>query len=113
MSRHDRRDRTSQRGTSTLELVGIAPIVLATAMVMLYAGFALYGITATQTAARQAARAASLGDSPFAAADAAMPGWLGHDVDLFHGGTGVRVTADLPDLLPGTDLLVSREAVMP
>jgi hypothetical protein len=110
MSRRDSRD---QRGSSTLELVGIAPLVLLTLLVLLYCAFAFYGITATQTAARQAARAASLGESPYAAADAAMPGWLPHDVEVFHGGTGVRITSNLPDLLPGTDLLVSREAVMP
>lgn len=105
--------RRDQRGTSTLEVAGLAPMILFFTLVLLYAGFALYGITATQTAARQAARAASLGADPSAAAAAAMPGWLSHSVSTFHGGTGVRVTADLPDLLPGTDLLVARDAVMP
>ncbi|CAN5315505.1 hypothetical protein BH18ACT9_BH18ACT9_01150 [soil metagenome] len=106
-------NRRDQRGTSTLEVAGLAPLILFLTLVLLYCAFAFYGITATQTAARQGARAASLGEDPGNAASAAMPGWLPHSVSTFHGGTGVRVTANLPDLLPGTDLLVSRDAVMP
>lgn len=105
--------RRDQRGTSTLEVAGIAPLVLFITLVLLYSGFAFYGITATQTAARQGARAASLGEDPGAAVSAAMPGWLPHTTSTFHDGTGVRVTSNLPDLLPGTDLLVTRDAVMP
>jgi TadE-like protein len=112
MSRPER----TERGTSTLEVAGLAPLVLMITLALLYAGFALYGITATQTAARQAARAASLGEDPFAAADAALPGWLAPEVSSFptgSSGTTVRVRTDLPDFLPGTDLRVTREAVMP
>ncbi|MGN6574301.1 MAG: TadE/TadG family type IV pilus assembly protein [Nocardioides sp.] len=111
MSRPDR----TERGTSTLEVAGLAPLVLTITLALLYAGFALYGITATQTAARQAARAASLGDDPYAAADAALPGWLDPEVSSFPTGSGttVRVRTDLPDFIPGTDLHVTREAVMP
>lgn len=107
--------RRDDRGTSTLEVAGLAPVVLLVALALLYAGLGLYGITATQTAARQAARAASLGDDPAAAARAALPGWLPPDVTAFPtaDGTTVRVRTDLPDLLPGTDLAVTREAVMP
>lgn len=112
------RDRVAgERGTSTMEVAGIAPLVIAIILLLVYAAFALYGVTATQTAARQAARAASLGDDPAAAADAAMPGWLTHRVETEAAGSGegtlVRVTADLPDVVPGTDLQVSRQAVMP
>ena len=113
MSRPDRR---GERGTATLEVVGIAPALLLVTLVILYAGFALYGITATQTAARQAARAASLGQDPYAAADAALPGWLAPTVSSFPTGahgTTVRVRTALPDFLPGEYLVVTREAVMP
>lgn len=107
--------RPDERGTSTLEVAGLAPVVLLVAMALLYAGLALYGVTATQTAARQGARAASLGDDPAAAARAAVPGWLTPEVTSFPtaDGTTVRVRTDLPDFLPGTDLAVTREAVMP
>jgi hypothetical protein len=116
MSRPDLTGRRDERGTSTLEVAGLAPLVLMITLAVLYAGFALYGITATQTAARQAARAASLDEDPYAAADAALPGWLEPDVSTYPvagSGVGVRVRTDLPDFLPGTDLVVSREAVMP
>jgi hypothetical protein len=116
MSRPDRSPARDERGTSTLEVAGVAPVVLFVTLALLYAGFALYGITATQTAARQAARAASLGDDPAAAADAALPGWLEPDVSTYgvgSSGSGVRVRTNLPDFIPGTDLAVTREAVMP
>jgi Flp pilus assembly protein TadG len=116
MSRPDPRAARDERGTSTLEVAGLAPLVLMITLALLYAGFALYGITATQTAARQAARAASLDQDPYTAADAALPGWLEPQVSTFAvagSGTGVRVRTDLPDFLPGTDLVVTREAVMP
>ena len=108
--------RRRETGTSTLEVAGIAPLLLLVTIGLLYAGFALYGITATQTAARHAARAASLGQDPAAAADAALPGWLEPDVSTYpagDSGTGVRVRTNLPDPLPGRDLVVTREAVMP
>ena len=116
MNRPEARSRRGESGTSTLEVAGLAPLVLMITLALLYAGFALYGITATQTAARQAARAASLGEDPYTAADAALPGWLEPDVSTYPAsgdGTGVRVRTDLPDFLPGTDLVVTREAVMP
>lgn len=110
-------NRRDQRGTSTLEVVGLAPIVLLITLLLLYGGLALYGITATQTAARQAARAASLGDSPYGAADAALPEFLEpadvHVQPLGDGGTRISVTTDLPGMLPGTDLLVTRSVAMP
>lgn len=104
---------TSERGTSTLEVAGLAPLVLLVAFVLVNAGFALYGVSAAQTAARQAARAHSLGQDPHAAARAALPGWLGSEVTTFEPGHGVSVRVDLPDVVPGADLAVTREAVMP
>lgn len=110
-------NRRDQRGTAALEVIGLAPLVLLLTLVLLYSGLALYGITATQTAARQAARAESLGENPYGAAGAALPGWLQPvSVDpqpVGDGGTRISVTTDLPDLLPGTDLLVTRSAAMP
>jgi hypothetical protein len=103
----------SERGTSTLEVAGLAPLVLIVAFVLVNAGFVLYGVSAAQTAARQAARAYSLGQDPHTAARGALPGWLGSDVTTFAPGHGVRVRVDLPDLVPGTNLSVTREAVMP
>lgn len=116
MSPDLRRRRTpgrSQRGTATLEVAGLAPVILVVAFALIHGALALYGVSAAQTAARQAARAASLGDDPAAAAAAALPGWLDPTVSTFGPGHGVAVRVDLPDLVPGTDLAVTRDAVLP
>lgn len=107
------RCRHDERGTSALEVAALAPIVALVAMALVQAAFAAYGITATQTAAREGARAASLDRSVTAAVDDALPSWLPATVEQFGPGKGVRVRVDLPDLVPGTNLIVTREAVMP
>ncbi len=103
----------SERGTSALEVAGIAPLIALVAMALIQAAFAAYGISATQTAARQGARADSLGQDPAAAVRAALPSWLPATVQTFGPGHGVRARVNLPDLIPGSDLIVTREAVMP
>ena len=89
MSRSERAARRrDERGTSALEVAGIAPVLLVVTLVMLYLAFALYGISATQTAARQAARAQSLGEDPVGAADRALPEWLEPTVSVAADGRG-------------------------
>ena len=105
--------KTSENGTSALEVAGIAPLIALVAFSLVQAAFAAYGITATQTAARQGARAYSLDQSPGVAVDKALPDWLPATTQTFSPGHGVRVHVNLPDFLPGTDLIVTREAVMP
>lgn len=105
--------RRGEDGTSALEVVGVAPLVLVAILALLYVAFAVHGITAAQTAARQAARAYSLGQDPAAAAEAALPGWFAAEVSTFGPGYGVRVRLDLPDVVPGRELSVTRQAVMP
>jgi Flp pilus assembly pilin Flp len=107
---HARRD---ERGTTAMEVAGIAPLVALICLVLVQAAFAAYGITAAQTAARQGARAASLGQDPTSAVENALPSWLPATVEEFGPGNGVRAKVDLPDIVPGTDLVVTREAVMP
>ena len=101
------------RGSSTLELAGLLPLVLVVLVALIHGGLAVYGTGAVSTAARQGARAASLGESPYAAVDAALPGWLPATVTLYGPGHGVRVRGNLPDVIPGFDLAVSRSAEMP
>lgn len=102
-----------ERGTSTLEVVGLLPVVAVALVALMQAAIAAYAITATQTAARQGARAESQGDSASAAVRAALPDWLPASISTFGPGHGVRVTVDLPDVVPGTNLNVTRDAVMP
>ena len=108
-----RKSRKSEKGTSALEVAGIAPLIALVALSLVQAAFAAYGITATQTAARQGARAYSLNESPSVAVDNALPGWLPATTQTFSPGHGVRVQVNLPDFIPGSDLIVTREAVMP
>lgn len=102
-----------ESGSSALEVAAMAPIVALIAMALVQAAFAAYGITATQTAAREGARAASLNRDVDVAVGNALPSWLPATVETFGPGHGVRVHVDLPDLVPGTNLIVTREAVLP
>jgi len=102
-----------ERGTSTLEVVGMAPLVVLLLLILVQAAMALYGITTAQTAARQGARAYSQGNDPYSVVRESVPGWMSVDVQTFGPGHGVKATLDLPDLLPGYNLKVSRETVMP
>jgi len=108
-----RRSTTPEDGTSTLEVAGMAPLVVLVAFSLIQAAFAAYGITAAQTAARQGARSYSLNQPAEAAVDNALPSWLPATVETFGPGHGVKVHVNLPDFVPGSDLIVTRQAVMP
>ena len=56
--------RSRERGTATLEVVGMIPLVILLVFVLVQTAIALYGITTAQTAARQGARAYSQGSDP-------------------------------------------------
>lgn len=108
----------TERGTSTLEVVGLVPIVLLVVMLLVQASLALYAVTTGQTAVRQAARAASLGEgTPVQVINSSVPSWLqvsASDVELVPGpGHHVRARFDIPDVVPGFDLAFTRESVMP
>ncbi|MDX6277922.1 MAG: hypothetical protein QOJ72_2050 [Nocardioidaceae bacterium] len=107
MRRHD------ESGTSTLEVAGMAPLVVLVILILVQAAMALYGITTAQTAARQGARAYSQGNDPYAIVRKSVPSWMGVDVQTYGPGHGVKATVDLPDILPGYNLKVTRETVMP
>ncbi len=109
----NRRRQHRESGSSALEVAALAPIIALVAMALVQAAFAAYGITATQTAAREGARASSLNRDVGTAVDNALPSWLPATVETFGPGHGVRVHVDLPDLIPGTNLIVTREAVLP
>lgn len=106
-------DNDKESGTTALELVGIVPLVGIVLGALIQASLAAYGISATQTAAREGARAYSLGQDPTSAVSNALPSWLPAKVTIFGPDHGVRAAVDLPDLIPGADLIVTRKAVMP
>ncbi len=111
-----RRVTRNERGTSTLEVAGMAPLVALLIVILIHAAVALYCVTTAQTAARQAARAYSQGSDPFSVVQRSIPGWITlspGDVQTFGPGHGVRVKLDVPDIIPYFNLEVERKAVMP
>lgn len=110
-----RRHGRDERGTSTLEVVGVVPLVVVVIMLLAQVALSLYAVTTAQTAVRQAARAESQGSgSASSVIDDSVPGWLGvSDVQVFGPGHGVRARFDVPDLVPVFDLSFTRESVMP
>ncbi|MFD1859871.1 TadE family protein [Aeromicrobium camelliae] len=101
------------RGTTALEMTALVPLAVLVLFVFIQGAFALYGVTATQTAARQGARAYSLDQNASAAVDSALPSWMRHRVETYGPGHGVRVQADIPVIIPGMSFTIERKAVMP
>lgn len=102
-----------ERGTSTLEVVGVLPVIAVALLALIQGGVAAYAVSATQNAARNAARESARSNDAQRAAERSMPGWL--DADVLPGDpAGVaRVEVDVPDVLPGVDLVVRRRAQFP
>ncbi len=103
-----------QRGSASLELVGLLPIVVLVCMLLLQGAAALFATQAASDAVRQAARADSLGGDPRAAAEAALPGGLRVEaLSSFGPGHGARLSVRVPRLSPIPQIIVTREAVLP
>ncbi|MGK5631495.1 TadE/TadG family type IV pilus assembly protein [Streptomyces sp. URMC 123] len=111
------------RGQVAIEFLGFLPILLVVALATVQLGIAAYGAQQAGTAARAAARAASLDDradapapTPQAAAEAATSDWLDVAVASSGGAGEVRATATvtIPSVIPGIpDMTATRSATMP
>lgn len=121
MSPRVRRPR-DDRGTTTLEVAGMAPLVLLIMLLILQGVVALYAVSTAQTAVRQAAREFSQsGDANTGPArtvlEESVPGWMrirSQQIDFTAAGDRrVRATFDIPDVVPFYDVTITREAVMP
>lgn len=100
-------------GTAAIEVVGFMPVVAVVVLVVLQLVFATATINAANQAARDGARAQSLGRSVTAAVDRSLPSAFdGHTVTV--DGTG-RVTVEVPMPRVGIfpEYAVTRTAVMP
>lgn len=108
--------RRQERGAAALETVGLMPILILSALIVLQIGVAGWTVSATGQAARDAARAASLGQDAGSAAKASLPGSLtAASVAVSRPTDGRRVTVavEVPSFV-GFDLgEVSRTAEMP
>ncbi|MEU8822503.1 TadE family protein [Streptomyces sp. NPDC048636] len=112
----------SDRGSASIEFLGFLPVLLIVALAAVQLGLAAYTVQQAGTAARAAARTASLDEprnSPAAAGQAAMSGWLADGADVSSGGCGggqARATAsvEIPSVIPGFDFgSARRSATMP
>lgn len=111
-----------ERGSLSVELLVLVPLVVAFAFLLLQGFFAFSTISAVEKAARDGARAAMRGDSVPAAVHDSLPGWVTlESLSADNGGAScpgrcVAVEARVPLGLPiwtSSELTVRREAAMP
>jgi len=107
-----RRSRIGERGTVALEVVVLVPLVVLVALLVLQLGVAAWTASQTQEAARQSARAQSLGEDARDAAEAALPDAL-HVEDISVSGDTVRLSVEVPRVSPLPVFTVSRDVAMP
>ncbi|MFE6780147.1 TadE/TadG family type IV pilus assembly protein [Streptomyces sp. NPDC057702] len=106
------RRRAAERdaGSVAIEFLGFLPILLAVGLAVVQLGLAAYTVQQAGTAARAAARTATVDDpraSPEEAGRAAISGWLADGARIsVSGGTSAHATAtiEIPSVIPGVDL---------
>lgn len=105
--------RRDDRGQATLELVAMVPFVLFVTAALLQLAAVVWAVTDTTEAARQGARASSMGDDGCSAARAALSGSL-TDTYCRYGAGSLTMEVDAPILVPGfDDVVIRREATLP
>lgn len=113
--------RSREDGTSTIEIIGITPLVVLVMVILAQTALALYATTSAQTGVRNAARAWSQ-DPGMSSAEVravvndTVPSWLradAGDISLHGPGHGVTATFDIPNVIPFRDLNITRRTVMP
>ncbi|WP_424889911.1 TadE/TadG family type IV pilus assembly protein [Streptomyces sp. XH2] len=108
----------------SIELIGFLPVLLLVGLAAIQLGLAAYAAQQAGSAARAAARTASLDDprvSPAAAGRAAMSGWLrtsGAPAAAPCGGGAPQTTAEVTVVIPAVlpllgERSVTRRATMP
>lgn len=104
----------SERGQASLELVALTAMLVGVVLMMLQLVVFLYTAHGAAQAAREGARAYSLGESPDAAAQAAVPGGVVLvSVTAVGPDHGVRVVVQAPTTLVLGDGRVTRTVTMP
>lgn len=94
---------TGERGQSTVETLGILPIVALIALTLWQMGLIGYSYMASGHAAREGARALAVGEDVQPRIREDLPGaWRG-DMRCVVGDSRVRVSVSVPAVLPGLD----------
>ncbi|MER6052882.1 TadE/TadG family type IV pilus assembly protein [Streptomyces sp. NPDC001793] len=117
------RRRPRDRGSASLEFLGILPVLLLVALAAVQLGLAAYAVQQAGTAARAAARTAAMDPTdqetdPQTAGRAAISDWVARRASISVGGSGDAVSATatvpIPSILPGADFgSARRSATMP
>lgn len=108
------RSRRLERGQASIEFVGLVPVVLTFMLIALQLMALAYTAHGASQAARDAARAYSLGQSPEDAARRSLPGSVGFvSSSTFGPHHGVRVVVQAPSFYVLSDGRITREVVMP
>jgi hypothetical protein len=106
--------RRDERGSAALEAAALIPLVMGVLVVIVQIFAMAYASHGVSQAARDAARAYSLGQSPQAAAAASLPSGVSLvSVSTFGPHHGVKVTARAPSVVVLTDRTVTRSVTMP
>lgn len=102
-----RRSRT-ERGSVSLEVVMLVPLLVLVALLVLQLGVAGWSASQTQEAARAAARAQSLGEDPVAAAEGALSGSLEVE-EISTTSDSVTLRVKVPRVSPLPTFTVTRD----
>lgn len=106
----------SDRGSAAVELAGMLPLMLLAAVLVWQALLITSTTNAAEHAARNASRAAAMGEAAQPAALAAVPTWLRDDARVQRRGpTAVTVEITVPLVAPGVSSpwRISRDAELP
>jgi hypothetical protein len=98
--RRARRHGDGERGTASVELVGVLPFAIVAVLVAAQIAVAGATLWSAAIAARAGARAALVGDGPLGAAREALPSLLRRGAEV-RSGNGVSVEVAVPHLIPG------------
>lgn len=106
--------RHSDRGSASIEMIGLFPLLLTILVLALQVLILSYTAHGASQAARDAARAYSLDQSPTVAAQQSLPGAVSLvSVTTFGPHHGVTVVVEAPQMLFIADRRISRQVTMP
>lgn len=104
--------RRADRGSASLELVGLLPVVVLVICALLYASSVAFTVSSANQAVRDGARAMSLGRSAEAAVHRSLPDSISIKSLTYPAG-GVRLEVRTIPFPPFPQVTVVREATMP
>lgn len=106
------RMRRGERGVASVEVVVLFPVLIFLATLVLQLGVAGWTASQTEEAARQSARAQSLGQDARSAAQGALPGAL-EVRSMSAGGDTVTLTVEVPRVSVLPRFTVTRRVSIP